>query len=239
MLINNSVNLVLSDVYDYDIIACYYNLLDKSGHNTTKIPTEKKERNIKIGLLQRGNRPVARMLGNTTSDALDFYLQLNDFNPDTDVIMRAKDGIITTKPLKKSNGTIELTLKGIISKMIISMDRKSYMAIYTNGTVKVKGLQYRPEDTSFFDMFRNLNFTSGKELSRGIEIIRETILMSDNINWFIRKNDQTYYVYITDVGEITLTSSGLRAIDPTEIDKMVVWNRTVWPFCQSILTHIK
>lgn len=230
-------NLIISDVYEYDIVACHYYLLKNIGWDLSSIPFENKiERNIQIGLLQKDNPKLARYLLENTEGIIQYYIEQNNLTSN-DIILRVRDGIYTTVLLRDNTSSLNLELRGMISKMIMTLDRKKYMMIKSSGEVSVKGIPNKPIDNSFYDLFRNLNFSNKTSLVRGIENLRQFIFKSKNVKWFVFKSEDSYIVPIIGVGEIKVLKSGLENIDVDEINKKVIWEEYVWPFIQPILIY--
>jgi len=236
MIISKKCNLILSSLFDYDISKCSYSILESIGWNINNINRDnKKIRNIEIGLLMRDNPKLSEFLLSQTEKIIDNYISLNKIGND-DIIIRAKDGFISKKPLTITDNTLKLESRGIVSKLIINQERNKYLAIYSNGQVVVKGIN-KTLDTSFFDLFKNLEFGSKKNLMIGLENIRKIILDSDNVKWFIRKDQDEIYIPILNQGFVKLNSSLISLIDTDEIDKIFVWEEFIWPFIKSILIH--
>ena len=236
MIISKKCNLILSSLFDYDISKCSYSILESIGWNINNINRDnKKIRNIEIGLLMRDNPKLSEFLLSQTEKIIDNYISLNKIGND-DIIIRAKDGFISKKPLTITDNTLKLESRGIVSKLIINQERNKYLAIYSNGQVVVKGIN-KTLDTSFFDLFKNLEFGSKKNLMIGLENIRKIILDSDNVKWFIRKDQDEIYIPILNQGFVKLNSSLISLIDIDEVDKIFVWEEFIWPFIKSILIH--
>lgn len=240
MQINKNCDLVLTDVFEYDIASCHYNLLTNIGWDVSQIPLDdKKQRNIAIGKLQIGNPRIAKYLLEQTLGIVQYYVDKNNVKED-DIIIRLRDGIFLRTKLKDNTSSLPIEFKDIYSKMIITIDRKYFLLIGSKGQVKVKGVPNKPIDTTFYNLFRNLNYSNKKSLTQGLEYIRQAIFKSNNVDWFtFKKNDDEYYVPIRGIGEIKVAKAGVRYLDEEEIDKSIVWENYVWPFCQSILLYCK
>lgn len=241
MLINKECELILHNLFDYDIQSCYYTILKNIDSDLINDidPTDKKSRNIKIGLLQKEKPKLAQFLLQKTTNIIDLYLEENDINP-KDIIWRQKDGIILTKNLKNTNITTEIQFKGLILTMISSIKRDRVLFVYDNQKVVPKGIKNKTVSIEFFDMFSGLNYTTPNTIMNGIEVIRQKIFESNNPFWFIRELDNQYLIPIKNKGIITAPKSFLLSLDPNSIDKTIVWDNYVWPFCQTLLlTHGK
>jgi len=238
MLISKNCNLVLGDLYFYDFRSCYYTVLENIGWDLSKIETrDKLKRNIQIGYLQKNNPLLGKFLNETARNLISHYIKVNNLKED-DIIITQKDGMIISKKLNIFDDTQPLDLRGIISKLIITTDRKRFLSIFDDGVVEVKGLPNKPIDISFYDKFRSLDFSRKKTLIKGIEYIRQTILNSDRVQWFARKTDDgIYLIPIMGEGDLKINPSGINGIDPSEIDREKIWEELVWPFSRSILIH--
>ena len=198
---------------------------------------DKKIRNIQLGLLQKDNPKLSKYLIDSVNDLVNSYFSLNNIQYD-DVILRARDGFFITKKLEKTNHTMPIDFRGIVSKLIISADRCKYLAIYSNSNVEIKGISKKIVDCSFYNLFRNLNFGTKKGLLLGLENMRKSILNSENIMWFSGKGEgDIYHVPIINEGLLRLSRSAISMIDSSEVDKQFLWEEYVWPFAKSILIH--
>lgn len=237
MWINPNCDLVLSNIYEYDIVACHYHLLKNIGWDMSEIPYDDKiTRNIKIGILQKNNPKLINYLLDSTEGVIQYYLDKNKISSN-EIVIRVRDGLFLKTQLKDNTSSLPVEFRGMISKFIITLDRRKYLYIKSDGTVKVKGISNRPLDTSFYDLFKTLNFMNKKELIRGIENIRTLINRSNNIKWFTFSNDKSYHIPIIGVGNIEVSKSGLNYIDDSEVDKKIIWEEYIWPFVQPILLY--
>lgn len=239
MLINDSCKHILSNLYEYDFSACYYNILKNIGYDLSNINFEDKEqRNIQLGLLQKNNKKLSEFLYSKTKDLIDIYLSENSIEKE-DVIWRQKDGIILTKPLSKLNISMKIDYRGYISKLVSNMTRNRILLIYNGKSVTVKGVPNKPIDTSFFDLFLNLDYTNKKHMIDTLEDMRIRVLKSNNIKWFIRENENRFYIPIKEIGLIEIHKSTFNSIIPDDIDKNFIWTDYIWPFVQTIMIYYK
>lgn len=235
-LINKNCKPVLHDLYDYDFERCYYKILQNINPDLIKDidPTNKELRNIKLGLLQKENPNIASFLISKINNIMDLYLSENGILED-DIIWRQKDGVILTKQLNKTNISMEIKYKGLISTMISSMKKDRVLFIYDNKKVVYKGIKNKLKDMSFFDMFATLNFTTQISVMDGVEVIRHKLFESDNINWFIREVDDILHIPIKNKGTIKVPKTFIWGLNPKDIDRSVIWDNYLWPFCQTLL----
>ncbi len=238
MDINKNCNLILDNLYFYDFRACYWNILKNIGYDLKDIEYENKEhRNIKLGLIQKNNPEISSFLINSSNNLVNHYIENNNICLD-DIIIKQRDGFIITKKLSMLNDTQELELRGLISKLIITIDRKKFMSIYHNGHIEIKGISNKTSNLEFYNMFKFLDYSNRKNLIKGLSNIRKNILQSNNRTWFSYDSDNNMInVPIIGEGMLNISKSILNNIDINEIDKTYVWNDLVWPFIQSFLVH--
>jgi hypothetical protein len=236
-MINKTCPLVLSQCYEYDFTACGYRILKNIGWDLSGIDFENKEkRNIQIGLIQRDNPKIARFIHDSVNSLIDNYLIENNIGED-ELILRQFDGVTVTKKFKILNSSLPIKLTSVISKLIISFDRKKWMKI--NDKVVVKGLSHTPIDCSFYNLFQNLNFTNKKILVDQLETIRINIYKYPKIEWFVFEDeDDTFSVPIIDEGFLSFRRSSLSILKKSDLDCRYIWSEFVWPFIESIILTI-
>ena len=57
------------------------------------------------------------------------------------------------------------------------------------------------------------------------------------MKWFAFTGNNTFQIPIIGIGNIEVSKSGLNYIDPSEIDKKIIWEEYIWPFVQPILLY--
>lgn len=237
MILSENFPHILSNLYEYDFSSCYFRLLKNINYDISNINFEdKKIRNIQIGLLQKDNPVLAKFLLEKTKNLIDLYLLENDLI-DENVVWRQKDGIIVNKPLKKLNLSLPIDYRNSISKLISTMKRDKLLIIYSNNSVVVKGVRNKPIDLSFYDLFNKINFIDRKEMFISLDILRNKIFNSENVFWFSIEKDNNIYIPIKKMGTLKLTKSSLLNINPNDIDKNVLWEQYVWPYCQTLMIY--
>ena len=238
-MVNKNCELVLSDLFEYDFSACFYNLLKNIGWDLSQINYDDKTlRNVQIGKLQKEHPALSNYLITNTDKLIDFYLTANNLTND-DVIIRQRDGIITTKPLQKINLTMPIDFRSMILKLIISKDRKKWLMVKNNGDVRVKGISNKPIDTSFYDAFKHFNYCNKTTLINSLEKFRTSISNSNNISWvsFKGEDDASFLIPIKNEGLIKFRKSIINMIDPNEIETDFIWNDYIWPFAESLILY--
>jgi hypothetical protein len=218
------------------MVSCYYNLLLKIGYDLKDFDVaSKQKRNEFIGRLQKNNQKLSNYLISTTNNLIEYYIRINNIWPDN-IIYRQRDGLILNKPLTITTSSISLPLRHLISVFIIDVDRSKYLSIRHNGEVVVKGIKNKPQDTSFYNLFKNINFQNKSCLLEQIEYIRQSFLKSTQKGWFTTPAESDRFkIRIVGGTEIIISKSGILAINPDDIDKQYYWKTYVWPFCQSTL----
>lgn len=232
----NIHEFISENLYEYDITACHYNILKSIGYDVSNINyDDKKQRNIQIGLLQRDNPSIAMLLESKANNILDIYLKENNIL-NTDVLWRQKDGFIIRKPLINTNITIPIDFRGNISKLIYSMNKKKMLILYSDNTYTTKGFSNKPYDTEFYKLFSKLNYSNKKILSSNMEQLRQYIMNSNNINWFVYPIENKLLVPMKE-GMIKVDRGFINSIDITDIDRKYLWDFFIWPFAQTILVY--
>lgn len=196
---------------------------------------DKIKRNVEIGYLQKNNPEIAYYIHNSIHHLIDFYLDKNSISKD-DVIIRAKDGLILRKSMKYTSETMPISFRGIISKMIISIDRKKYLCIKDNDVV-VKGVSKKPVDISFYNMFKSIDFSNKKSIVHSLEQMRKVIFSSEKCYWFCYEDEDGLMVPIKGTGYIKIKKTIIDQIDIDDIDKRIIWEEYMWPFCAPLLMY--
>lgn len=235
-MLNKDIFPIQSNLYEYDFMACSYNILKNLGYDVSKIPFENKlQRNISIGWLIKENPNLNTYIKNNTKNLLELYIEENNLKPD-EIIWRQKDGFITNRLLENNNITIELTLRNCISHLISSMNRDKVLIIYDDNKIDIKGVRNKPIDLSFFELFLSIDFSNKKKLLERCEIIRQKFLKSENVNWFVRE-DSEGKLTIPLKGDVLfqVNKSMLKLINTDDIDKNIIYETYVYPFFQTLL----
>ena len=239
MYISDKCPLVLSDLYSYDIVSCYYSILDNINSSVVDNidPEDKKLRNVIIGKSQSENSCLSSLLSYTTESVIDFIIQKNNIT-NKDIIIRQKDGIILKNRLSKIDYCLELKFHGIISKLVITINRDKFLYIM-NDNVYVKGVRDKPLDCSFYNLFSNIDISTKNNTVKSLSVIRESVYNANNILWFSLPCDDNKYIEIPmkKFGIIKIPLSSISLIDVKDVEKTFLWNDYVWPFCQSILIN--
>jgi len=239
MEINQSIPLILKEVYLYDIEACHYTIMKKLGMDLTGIDREnKKERNIEIGKRMRDNPRLTSTLRTTTASIIDEYILKNRIE-ENQIVIRQYDGIITTKMLRITDiQHVPLDLRTRFLTFIISIDRKTYIANDSNNDVTIKGVPFRyPYIDKIFEKICKINFTNKSRIFIHLQKIKDDFLNSNNPYLFGIPSTKGYNIYLKGYGQIEVTQSTLKIMDPDDIDKQRYFKFYIEPFTKSITTE--
>jgi len=240
MKINPNLELILKEVYIYDIKSCHYTLLKSNGYNLENIdPNNKLSRNIAIGKMMQKNPRLTEFLRSTTIALIDEYITANEIDDD-DIVIRQYDGLLLTKLLHKNNiQEIPLNLRRTFDVFISSIKRNMYIAIDTMQDYSFKGISFRyPTIDQIYKKICQVNFFNKIELFKGLERIKKSFFKSNDVNLFAipTKNDK-FSIFLLGYGEMEISSGTLKLIDTDEIDKQRYFDIYLSPFTKSIVSQ--
>lgn len=240
MKINENLNLILNEIYVYDIISCHYTLMKKNGYNLDGVDANNKlERNIAIGKMMQKNPRLTEFLRSTTTSLIDEYIKANDVK-DEEIVIRQYDGLLLTKMIHKTEiQEIPLSLRKTFEKFITSINRNSYIAIDTMKNISIKGIPYRylHMDNMYGEICK-LNFGNKIQLFIGLEKIKNKILKSDDINLFtIPSKNKKFSIFLLGYGEMEISPGTIKLIDTDEIDKQRYFDIYLSKFTKSIVAE--
>jgi hypothetical protein len=192
--------------------------------------SDKKSRNIQIGISQRDNKDLSSFLIESITSFIDYYVSMNNLTQD-DIIVTQRDGFITRKKLVITDELMKLDFRGIIDFLIISTDRKKYLAI-RDDSVEVKGISnVYNELFIIYNKFKNLNFFNKKILFSQLDSIKQTVFNIQEKKFFmIPFNDE---VVVQSIGGPRIIS-GENAFSIKDIDKIKYYNHYFREFLESI-----
>jgi len=232
--------MVHTGVYEYDITACYYNILKSIGakelSNVAYI--DKKTRNIQLGLLQRDNPGLAKFLIASAETLISSTIDDNNLDRATDIIDIKRDGFISKKPLTKISIGQPLILKHKFKIFIKSCFKYTiYIAIDDYNNIHIKGMSKYPINTNFYYLFNDLNFNNKSSITDQLSFIRRKYFKSELVSWFSIENTNNGNVEIPLKigGFANIKKSVISELDPDDIDKNRMWNEYMWPFVKAIL----
>lgn len=232
MNINQKCELILRDLYSYDVKSCYPTILSKQFYNFEDVDLDnKQERSEFIGKQQINNESMSSFLMQSADSLVKFYLSENNVSDD-DIIVSQRDGFILSRTIENNNEYITMELRDIIELMIISSDRKKYLtSIY--GTITVKGMPHVYDAImQVYNMFANLNLYNKKILFQQLESIKNSILNSEDINLFSIPREENIFAIVTYDGVIETKDREMISI--LKVDKMKYYDNYVKPFIDSI-----
>jgi len=231
-MINKTCSLITHDVFSYDIISAYPTIMNGIGWEFNDVDlSNKEERNISIGKNQINNPNLSSFLMTSVGNLVDYYLQDNKIE-ESQIIISQRDGFILTKKLTNIEKFITMTFRGMLDNLIISLDRKKYLAS-SDGEVTVKGMPhmyYKLEE--IYQMFGKLNFFSKKNLFVQLNNIKKTVLNSIDKSLFMIPYEKTYAIVTKKYGTVQIQNEKLINID--DIDKMHYYRYYFKPFLDSI-----
>lgn len=236
MNINKTINLVLKDVYSYDISSCHYNILKQLGFDVSDIDKDNKEkRNITIGKMMKENPRITFVLRETTNNIIMEYLNINNIK-DEEIVTIQYDGFISIKPLKELNLYIPLELRTIYNKLIISSDRNKFIALDHKDKLDVKGVAHRYDEMdNIYKKILDINFISKKMIFERLQKIKNEIVSGENIKLYgIPIDDENYNVIFKGYGIIPISQSVISMLDLDDIEKEKYFDIYIRPFTESI-----
>jgi len=239
MQINKNKKLILSDVYLYDIESCHYSIMQNLGLDMTGIERDNKtERNIQIGKMMRKNPKLTSLLRNTTNSIIDEYMRVNEITDD-DILIRQYDGVLLHKKLLRITDLkgIPLNIRKHLIIFISSIDRKKYIALDSENKTSIKGVPYKYKElNTIYEKICKINFTNKETLFRNLQRIKDHMMTTTNIKLFgIPQANDKYNIFLKGYGQVEVTKSTLKIMDPDDIDRDTYFNFYIAPFTKSIV----
>ncbi len=196
------------------------------------------QRNIEIGKMMRDNPRLTSTLRTTTESIIDEYILKNRITEDQ-IVIRQYDGIITTKMLRITNiQHVPLDLRRRFLTFIISIDRKTYIARDSEGKTTIKGVSFRyPYIDKLYEKICKINFANKSRIFISLQKIKDDFLNSNDPYLFGIPSNKGYNIYLKGYGQIEVTESTLKIMDPDDIDKHRYFKFYVEPFTKSITTE--
>jgi len=238
MKINPNLNLIMKDLYLYDIEACHYNIMKQLGLDISELnENDKTERNIKIGQMMRKNPRLTSVLRNTTSSIIDEYIRRNKVQDD-EIVIRQYDGLILNRGLQETNiGNIPLNKRKFYQIFICSIDRSKYISLDNAFKTSVKGVPFRyPHIDAIYEKICKLNFGKKGAIFRGLQIIKDNFLNSNDSKLFgVPLKNGKFNIFLTRYGEMQVSEQTLKIMDTDDIDKQRYFDFYIIPFTKSIV----
>lgn len=240
MKINEKTKLILKDVYLYDIESCHYSIMQNIGLDLTGIPKDNKlERNIQIGKLMRKNPKLTSLLRNTTRSIIDEYMRVNEVMGD-DLVIRQYDGILITKTLRITDlRGIPLNIRKHFQIFISSIDRKKYIALDSEIQTSIKGVPFRYDGMDkIYDAICKINYANKESIFRHLQRIKNNFMTTQNAKMFgIPVGDNKFNIFLKGYGQVEVTQTTLKIMDPEDIDRDRYFNFYIAPFTKSIVVY--
>lgn len=237
MKINENCNLVMRDVYSYDIASCHYSILQNMGFDMRKInKANKKERNIQIGKLMQKNPKLTSLLRTTTESIIDEYLILNNVKSE-EIILRQYDGVIVTRHLPvEVEQKIQLDFRSHFIIFISSINREAYISTDGKKTT-IKGVPHKYDELNkVYHTIANIEYVMGKTtIFRSLQKIKDNFFRSTDTSLFcIPVGNDKFKVFLKGYGEIEISDQTIKIMDTDDIDKEWYYNFYFKPFTKSI-----
>ena len=241
MKINETCRLYLTDVRLYDIRACHFSIMKNYGLDITGIDGDNKiERNILIGKMMQTNPRLTSFLRNTTAAIVDEFI-LESKIKDDELILKQYDGIIVNKiPRKLTSEIITLDFRSHFQTLIISINRKSYIANdITKNKIVIKGLSHKYNAMNeVLGKIVKLEFQRKRGLFRQLQKIKDSFMESDNPLLFcIPISDDKYSIFLKGYGELEISKQISKIMDPDDIDKERYFDFYIRPFTESLVSE--
>jgi len=236
MEINKSCRLLLRDVHLYDIVACHYEIIKRLGFDLSHIDeNDKLKRNTQIGIMMRDDPRLTSIIRGITNSTISEYLAKNEITED-ELIIRQYDGVIVTRHLRETNLNIPLDYRASFDAMLISSDRKTYIAIHKS-TVNIKGIPYRyPAMDQLFEKMIKVCNSNKYKIFTTLQEIRDEIIMSEDPSLYaIPVTDDKCNIFLKHFGQTQISRSMVRVMDPVDIDRERYYDFYIKPFAESLV----
>ena len=105
-----------------------------------------------------------------------------------------------------------------------------------NNNVTIKGISNRYEemDKIYSDIIR-INYNNKSIIFKALKEIKDKIVYSDNVNLYAIPVSEKYYsIFFKRIGQLPISTTAIRMIDTSDIDKERYFNMYIKPFTQSI-----
>jgi len=239
MKLNKNLKLVLQNVYLYDIEACHYTILNNLGYDLTGIdPNDKLGRNIEIGKMMKKNPRLISLLRNTTESVINDYISKNNILED-DIVIRQYDGLLLTRKIQHTNiGHIPLECRKTFEIFISSINRNKYIALDQTSKVAIKGVSNRYEymDNLYLKLCKIVALAIKESIFRNLQRIKDEIINGNKPEMYAVPNRRNKFtIFLKDYGEIEVSKSTIRIMDPSEIDRNKYFQYYIEPFTKSIV----
>lgn len=184
----------------------------------------------------RDNPRITEILRETTNNLISDYISRNDIEKDQ-IIVRQYDGFISTKRLKRIDGSIPLDLRSIFEKFISSIDKDKYLALDEKRNTVIKGISHKNSKIdTLYTKILNFNFLNRISIFKGMQEIKDEILNSHDISLYCIPISNDYEgVYLKEHGLVSISKSAKNMLDTDDIDKNKYFDLYIRPFTESLV----
>lgn len=232
MEINKECPLVLRGLYSYDVVSAYPSILKKFNYDFGDVDLDNKaERNRAIGIAQINNSEMSNFLSSTIQGILDFFLTENKIEK-KEIISIQKDGFILTRKLTTISGPIEMTYRGLIDFLIISIDRKK-MLYSKDFEIEVRGISRKYGSIEkWYQKFLDLNLYDKNGLFKQLYSLKNNFINSSDKDLFLIPTEDDFIVATKDLGDLQVSNPDF--INVNDIDRMKYYQHYIQPFFQPL-----
>jgi hypothetical protein len=169
----------------------------------------------------------------------EFVLRNNICNDE--IICHQYDGLLITRPISIYDQYISFGLREILSNVIISIDKNSYIALNNNREVIIKGITNRYNHIDYYySKLLKINYFNKQSIFNSLHKIKNEILDCDDPTLFcIPCDDDKYEIFLKKYGKMKISETIINMLDVDEIDKQLYFEIYLKPFFDSVvITYI-
>lgn len=243
MNINKNCELILNNIYLYDIVSCHFTILDRLGYDINSISkngkNDKISRNIQIGYLMKKNPHLTSLLRLYTESLVNEFILRNNIKED-EIICCQYDGLLINRPAIEYNQYVNFCLREIYSIMILSNNRYNYIAINNQDKIIIKGITNRYEHMDYYYLkLLKINYSNKQSIFRSLQKIKNEMYNCNNPELFCIPIKDKYEIFLKRYGKIKISETIINMLDVDEIDKNFYFETYLKPFFNSIvITYI-
>jgi hypothetical protein len=234
MDINQTCDLIQTDLFSYDFKSCYYKLSESIYYDLEGIDkTNKAERNIALGKQQIDNPALQQFLADSADSLVDYYLFQNGILND-EVILKQRDGFIISRMLDDNKSMMKIDMREHINLMIIALDRQKYITVSRQG-VSIRGMRNKyPGIEKVFDKFKKINLYNKKGLFKQLKRIKEDFFNEEDLDVFLIEKGDKKLLMTKRMGLIEAKTGD---INPKSIDKQKYYDMYIRDFIDPIILY--
>lgn len=226
--------------YYYDISACHYNILKNLNYDISDLDiNDKLKRNILIGKKMRDDKNLSILLREITTSLIEEYKNINNLKNE-DILLTQYDGFISLKKISETHLTLDISLQNVFDVLIISNDRKKYIAIdkYKN-EILIKGISNNYIHLKkYYEKILNINYSRKDTIFKSLEKIKDEFLFYENdIEYFSIPTDNFRSILFLkdEINKIEINNNSLFMMDIDDIDKNKYFINYFLDFYKSII----